>query len=617
MRTCFYIALTLSTLWVLPALAQDTLLVGNSFILSNQPHGVTGVMAGLQEAQGAGTNAVLKDVSKGGYTLTLHARDADGTNGETTLREHLVTGAPEDNAWRTVVLQEQSQTAGFHVADNPFGPGYMWDESLLSVELLNGLISARGADTVFLMTWGYRDGDSSIPADLFSGFPDYPTMQAALIDGYEMYADGLCTVMRTVYVAPAGRAFQQIYDDLVTAGEDPLAPGSVFSGLYSGDGRHPSASGSYLAGCVLHATLTGRDPRRVDWAPDTIPEALRVQLQSAAALVTVEDPYAPRVLAWGDTFRYPFLARWSDLVPAGTGLATLSDHDLRPTAVVDLIVAPVESLVLGDQAGGAGRVGVLEGGRLTVGGDLVIGRAGGGQVDLRGGEVHAATVSLAIEAGSYGALDLRGGLLETETVTEGEGEAALTMTGGTLVAREVHPALQIAGGTWTVTGEGAALGPFDVLTDGQLVVTLPDADRVAFRMDAGGVLMGTLVVSSPAEGGVASGTYTLIEALGMESDALTVDASALSGVETSWEHVVLDSGLHAIVLTVTGGVEEVDAAAGDVGADRSEDTGEVGPTDPGSPPGDAAGGEVAGDAAGGEVAGDAAGGEVAGDAAGG
>ena len=325
--------------------AQDTLLVGNSFMMSNQPHGVTGVLSGLQGAQGGFEDTTLTDVSKGGYTLTMHASDAAGDG---ALNTYLVTGAPTQYAYRNVVLQEQSQTAGFHVADNPMGPGYMWDESLVAVEYLNSLIRARGAETVFLMTWGYRNGDATIPVDLFDGYPDYTTMQSALIDGYEMYAESLSTVTRTVFVAPAGRAFQRIFDDLVAAGSDPLAAGSPFDALYSSDGRHPALQGSYLAGCVLYATLTGRDPRRLSWAPGGIPETRRALLQAAAAAVTVDDPYAPRTLAWGDAPRYPFVAEFSDLMPAGVTDAHLGAGDVRPTALLDRIAPPVETLVIGD-----------------------------------------------------------------------------------------------------------------------------------------------------------------------------------------------------------------------------------------------------------------------------
>ena len=125
-RLCSFVVGLLGALGVFSSapLAKDTLLVGNSFILSNAPYGVHGVLSGLCDSQGGFEGADFTDLSKGGYTLSGHAQDAlqDGSS----LNTALVSGDPTQNDWTSVVLQEQSQTAGFHIADNPLGPGYMW-----------------------------------------------------------------------------------------------------------------------------------------------------------------------------------------------------------------------------------------------------------------------------------------------------------------------------------------------------------------------------------------------------------------------------------------------------------------------------------------------------------
>ena len=62
------------------------------------------------------------------------------------------------------------------------------------------------------------------------------------------------------FVAPAGIAFQLIYDDTISA--RGTVTSSPFSDLYSGDGSHPSVQGSYLAACAIYAfqlqSLSGR-----------------------------------------------------------------------------------------------------------------------------------------------------------------------------------------------------------------------------------------------------------------------------------------------------------------------------------------------------------------------
>ena len=542
--------------------AQDVLLVGNSFVLSNQPHGVTGVLAGLQEAQGGGQSPSLTDVSKGGYTLTMHASDAAG-NG--ALNTYLVTGDPSTYAYGSVVLQEQSQTAGFHVADNPMGPGYMWDESLVATEYLNSLVRDRGAETVFLMTWGYRNGDSSIPDNLFDGFPDYTTMQSALIEGYEMYADGLSTVDRTVFVAPAGRAFQRVFDDLVASGADPLAQGSPFDDLYSGDGRHPALQGSYLAGCVLYATLTGRDPRRLSWAPEAIPDARRELLQAAAAAVTIEDPYVTRSLAWGDVPRFPFVTEYSDLLGEDVTEAVLGAVNLRPTALLDRIAPPVQSLVIGDGEFEAGRMGVFDGGRLTVGGPLTVGRAGEGVLEVKGGEVTAASLRVADAQGSYGVLSVEAGTIEVATITSGGGEAQVTMTGGTLRTSALSIPLTVSGGRLEIVETGSSSAPFALGAEATLALPLADAPdgpaRLTFTDEA--TLTGTLVVTLGPDTTVYSGRYVLVEGPSLVTDELTMDVSWLGLVDIEVERVDTADGGQQLALNVSGAASAPGSLEGD------------------------------------------------------
>ena len=550
-------ALTLATLsWLItPVAAHDTLFVGNSFILSNQPHGVVGVVEGLEEAQGGFVNARRADVSKGGYTLTLHASDADGSKGETPLRAYLVTGAAEENLWRTVVLQEQSQTAGFHIADNPLGPGYQWDASVLATELLNGLVSARGADTMFLMTWGYLNGDSSIPEHLFDGYPDYLTMQAALAQGYQMYASALSTVQRTVYVAPAGLAFQKVYDDLVAAGEDPLAADSPFSALYSGDGRHPALQGSYLAGATLYASLSGRDPRRLDWAPGGISAERRALLLDAAATVTIDTPYAKRTLPWGEVFRYPWLQDWSELVAAGLGEAVVSSPDGRPTAVVEMFSPPVDTLVVGNALGEAGRVGVLEGGTLTVNSALTLGDEGEGQLDLYGGELSVGELVLARAPQSHGLIIVTGGTLHAQSLSLGEGEGAMRMSGGWLHTATLGLPLALSGGGWVIEGPSTAPLGFTLTSPGRLHITLPalPSETPMVSVGADTTLEGLLVLS-PGEA-LYSGSYVLLEGALGSTEGLEVDTSALGAVEVVWSVEPAPEGAQRLVLTVSGAPE--------------------------------------------------------------
>ncbi len=222
----WWLALAVLAIVVLPgrADAQRVLIVGNSYTYANDLDQMVGALLREAAPPGGGVVETLR-VAHGGYRLIQHAADADGTRGDLPLRRHLVTGPATD--WDFVVLQEQSQIPGF-----PDGQPDVVD-SLRGAATLHGLASDAGATTVFMMTWGRREGDATNPGL----FPDFATMQARLAAGYDRLA-GVGTAEHPAYVAPAGLAWERIHDDLGDAGADPLEVGSAFYLLYSGDGLH-------------------------------------------------------------------------------------------------------------------------------------------------------------------------------------------------------------------------------------------------------------------------------------------------------------------------------------------------------------------------------------------
>lgn len=238
------------------------LFLGNSYTLQNDlPVHVAEVFAA------AGETVVAVPLATPGWRFVDHV-----TAIETADTPHAAAFA---SAADWVFLQEQSQIPGF-----PEGEAEL-EGSLEAAVALDGYAATTGARTMFLMTWGRRDGDP----DNAALYPDFPTMQARLADGYLAYAEAASQDGTTAWVAPAGLAWQRIYDDVVAAGEDPLEIGGAFAGLYSEDGSHPSPRGTYLAACVLYASTTGLSPEGLA-APDDVldPE----YLQEVAAAVVLE-----------------------------------------------------------------------------------------------------------------------------------------------------------------------------------------------------------------------------------------------------------------------------------------------------------------------------------------
>ena len=237
-------------MWLLlcaAAMAADpaVLFLGNSYTFVGNLNVVTAdlLRAGQPELSTLGELRL----AEAGYRLADHLAMADGSRGDTDWRAALVTG---DRAWNWVILQDQSQIPGFPPSNSEF------QGSKEAAIALDDLIEAKGAKTVFLLTWGRRNGDDTNP----ERFPDFATMEGHLEEGYRTFQEATTTTARPVDIAPAGPAFALVYAADEAAGRDPLAAGSVFYGLYVDDGSHPSLTGTWLAAYALYGTLTGDSP---------------------------------------------------------------------------------------------------------------------------------------------------------------------------------------------------------------------------------------------------------------------------------------------------------------------------------------------------------------------
>ncbi|MBV9958739.1 MAG: SGNH/GDSL hydrolase family protein [Acidobacteria bacterium] len=143
-----------------------------------------------------------------------------------TLQEHWNDGTAlrklkQDGPWDYVVLQEQSTRA----LENPEA---MRDYALL----FNEEINKAGAQAILFVPWAHRE---------------HPENQVGIIDAYMSLAQEMDAT-----VAPVGPAWQ------TALRYKPQTP------LYKHDAdSHPAAAGSYLAACVLYATIYGSSPEGV------------------------------------------------------------------------------------------------------------------------------------------------------------------------------------------------------------------------------------------------------------------------------------------------------------------------------------------------------------------
>jgi len=527
---------------------HKSLFVGNSYTSANGLHNLyKGIAsAGVPGYASVTTNAV----TKGGYKLQQHAADAGSTSNK--LGELLAAG----NAWHAVVLQEQSQIPGFINADP-----LQWNQSLSGVQSLDARIAALGAHTVLMMTWGRRNGDSN-----YEGlFPTYKAMQALLTQGYEQYAIQSSTAERTLYVAPVGRAFERIYDQIVDHGEDPQAADSLFARLYTNDGSHPSQLGSTLTGMVIYATITGRDPALTDWPTtgDLSTDDLNT-LRDVTRAVVLDPPFVPMELPTGPTNAYPWLLSWGKAAPPSViDDVEISSSLERPTALIETPESAITALDIGlvhgeEKDPGSGRVVIAKGGGLIVNGPTTVGVSGHGLFQQLGGEFVTQSLTLAKSANSTGRYELIGGALDTQSLAAGGGDWALHMSGGSLRVTQVNFSWTQHGGTWWISDDRPKVtqqGDYTLESGATLrfalTVLTPTDPAPALDVHGAVSLKGTLAITlSEAITKGPIHTRDLIVADSIDHQGATNELPA--GIET----IVDDTDDGRVVLRITVGTTE-------------------------------------------------------------
>ncbi|MFD1469430.1 hypothetical protein ACFQ48_14460 [Hymenobacter caeli] len=245
------------------------LFVGNSFshgarlpVLTYNSAAITdenyGQPAGSPRAEGGGPGpwggipAIFQKLAdEAGLRYDVHLEAMSGQ----TLKFHFdhalaVIGQPR---WQAVVLQEYStgplpaRRGGKRAEFNDY-----------ATRLEQAVHRANPAAKLYLYeTWARADLTYP-PNRPYSGQP-VDSMTADLHAGYY----GLARANgRFAGVAPAGDAWLRAIRTGVAL-PNPYAPAPGRLDLWTDDHYHPSSSGAYLNACVLLATLTGHDPRRL------------------------------------------------------------------------------------------------------------------------------------------------------------------------------------------------------------------------------------------------------------------------------------------------------------------------------------------------------------------
>ncbi len=239
----------------------NVLMYGNSYIYT---HNVDSILAQIFNSVGQHNSTIANTAGSMKFPQHWSNINTSGNTWNTSLRD-------SGHDWDYVVLQDQSQIPGFQRTNQE------WIDSKDSAVLIADAVEDENSEVILMMTWGRRSGDPSNPVR----YSNFTNMQDELASGYTDFHDNMTNPSRDVWIAPVGLAFQNIYYNVLDSGSTPTLPGNTFYDLYDPDGSHPSMTGSYLAACVLYATITGESAIEVN---DSIAIAanLKLELQQAA-----------------------------------------------------------------------------------------------------------------------------------------------------------------------------------------------------------------------------------------------------------------------------------------------------------------------------------------------
>jgi len=400
-----------------------------------------------------------------------------GEGGDSDWRDVLVKGS---EPWVAIVLQEQRELAGLDPSDS------RWIDSRDAGLALDALVAGRNATTILELTQARRDGDPAEP----ERYPDYPTMQAHMWEGYQAYAAAMATQARPVTIAPVGLAWQRIWQEDQDSGDD-----TRFRSLYEADGVLPSAAGGYLAACVLAQSISGW-PSTGARMPSELDPDLALALQAAADAVGVDDPFGEVPYAWASTWE-----DWTAAVSSGDPAPVIAGkHGVRRTVGID--------------------------GGVAAGTDVELGGQGPGRL-LLWGQAHASLGTVTV--GHNGLLDVRAGLIEVGDLQATTSGVVLRVSGGSLTVDGASVTdgaiLQVDGGALALQGLEASsgLGSLQVVSG---ALALASGSTAAADLDLTG---GTAVVSLPAslDGDLSLSAESQLQLMGSgPDDALQVGGSA-------------------------------------------------------------------------------------------
>jgi hypothetical protein len=223
---------------VSPERTLRVLIVGNSYTRFNV---LSHLLEKLARTADAGPRLQVDAEARSGFSLSMHL-----LAGEAMSRIR-------SGHYDFVVLQDHS----LRVIDHPAALERDTKRFKLAVDATHGR-------TVLYETWARHPS-----ARLYRKHPQLRSFEQMAEQIDHTYGE---IAQRTgAELAPVGSAFER-----ALASAPDLA-------LWGPDGSHPTLAGSFLAACVLYATITGQSPRQTHYVPTGMPAERAERIQALAA----------------------------------------------------------------------------------------------------------------------------------------------------------------------------------------------------------------------------------------------------------------------------------------------------------------------------------------------
>ena len=249
-RTCFTLLFILGFVWF--SFAQQTrsvLFVGNSYTAGNNLAGITSDIA---TSEG---NELNYDVhTLGGQRFLNHAVNLD------------LAAKINAQDWDYVTLQGQSVEVALT------GPIFDTEVAPFAAQLVDKIrLNNDCTEPVFFRTWGRENGFPSPDCNDFPWLCTYEGMDDELAQNYQILAEQNSTL-----ISPVGAVWRY------------LRINHPSLDLYTGDGSHPTPTGSYAAAVTFYTLFFNTDPVNLNYNytlsdadADSIKNAVSVVLYNA------------------------------------------------------------------------------------------------------------------------------------------------------------------------------------------------------------------------------------------------------------------------------------------------------------------------------------------------